>query len=305
MEQQTPSDGVGQEPASTEGFPQNRHFGRPTPVGDEQFGEGESPHQADQELVRLLHRDTFQGPRWDLFVEQYFAYGQKFLHKTVCTGQIFARCAKLGWPVGTSLERGVLREYAAEREMLVDDAVATAVNRFREQALLGGNWQPELGSSLRSYFIGGLVHEFPNAFRRWRKQWKDGQVSRPVDHHNLAILEQTIESNLLASPATDPAHHAVVADQLERVLRTGDDEIAIIAELRKAGREWDEIGEILGKSGKAAHAKWSRFCLRVRQQQPGLSEQRAQPRRTGEPESAPRPPRPRSDRTGDRTAEEV
>ncbi|MFE2291148.1 hypothetical protein [Streptomyces sp. NPDC059452] len=255
--------------------------------------------------MRLLREDGFQGPRWDLFVEQCFAYGQKFLHKAVCTGHIFRRCDKTGRPVGTSLEREVLREHAAEREMLVDDAVATAVNRLREQALLGGNWQPELGSSLRSYFIGGLVHEFPNAFRRWRKQWKDGQASRPVDHHNLGILEQNIELNLLAPPATDPAHHAVVADQLERILRTGDHEIATIADMRKAGQEWDEIGRALGKSGKAAHAKWSRFCLRVRQQQPGLNEQRDRPRGTDEPESAPRPPRPHSDQTGDRTAEGV
>lgn len=260
--------------------------------------------RADSALVERLRADDFQGPQWDLLIGKLTAYGRNFLHQTICDSRIFQRCMELGRPVGTSEERALLREHVAAREELVMDVLAMVAERFREHALRGGEWRPERGGSLRSYYVGALVLEFPNAYRRWHKRWREDRLLRAVDSEDLVVLEHMTARMFLLPAAIDPAHHAVVADLLERALQTGDEEIRKIAELRKLDWEWGDIGASLGKSGNAASEKWRRFCAAARKAQEGLDEAIA-PQTPGGPSRMSRPPHPRSDEPADHTVKEV
>ncbi|MFE4758755.1 hypothetical protein ACFRIB_52950 [Streptomyces mirabilis] len=251
--------------------------------------------RADRALVHQLRAAGFQGPQWDMFIGKLTAYGRNFLHKTICDSRIFQRCMEIGRPVGTSEERALLREHVAAREELVMDLLVVVAERFREHALRGGEWRPERGGSLRSYYVGALVLEFPNAYRRWRRRWCEDRMLRAVDSEDLAVLEQTAARMFLLPAAIDPARHAVAADLLERALRVGDAEIRKIAELRKLDWEWGEIGAALDKSGKAASEKWRRFCAAARKQQEGLDEVSTLQGAPSGPSRLSRPPQPRSD----------
>ncbi|MEU4039903.1 hypothetical protein [Streptomyces collinus] len=184
------------------------------------------------------------------------------------------------------------------------DVLATAAGRFREQALLGGGWKPELGSSLRSYYVGALVLEFPNAFRRWHTQWRAEDGLRPVQWTDLLELEQVAGRLFVMPAAVDPAHQVAVADLLERTLAAGDDEIRKIAELRKLGCEWQEIGTWLGKNANAASEKWRRFCADIRKQHKERTEGSGEQDPAGT-ETASSLTHPRRGQPGDRKAEEV
>ncbi|AUG76896.1 hypothetical protein CFP65_2036 [Kitasatospora sp. MMS16-BH015] len=222
--------------------------------------------EAQRRLVEYLRARDFQGPAWELFIGQLTAFGRNYLHKSICNSRIFKQCLAQGRPVGTSPDREFLREHRAAREMLVMDVLAATATQFRENALRGGAWQPSLGSSLRSYYVGALVLEFPNAYRRWLTRWRSEDGLHLFAWQDLLELER-LDGRMFILPAPhDPAHQVAVSDLLERTLATGDDEIRKIAELRKLGWEWDEVGAKLGKSGNAASEKWRRFCAGIRQQ---------------------------------------
>jgi len=232
---------------------------------------------------------------------RFTAYGQSFLHKTIGNSTIFQRCKDLARPVGTSDGRAFLREHIAAREDLVQDVLSHVAISFREHTLKGGGWKPEAGGSLRSYYTGALVFEFPNAYRRWKKRWPDSWLLYAVDSGDLEVFEHTRSRMFLLPSPIDPVHHAIVADLLERALQAGDEEIRKIAELRKLDVEWPEIGVLLGKTAHAASEKWRRFCLKTRKEGEGPDE----PPALNDPSGPPQPPRPRDGRSTDRTAKEV
>ena len=262
---------------------------------------GTSTQQAEKELVEQLRAHDFAGTTWELFMGRFTAYGQSFLHKTIGNSTIFQRCRDLGRPVGTSDDRVFLREHVAARDDLVQDVLSHVAISFREHTLKGGGWKPEAGGSLRSYYTGALVLEFPNAYRRWKKRWADARLLYAVDSGDLEVFEHTNARMFLLPSPIDPAHHAIVTNLLEQALQAGDEEIRKIAELRKLDVEWPEIGALLGKTARAASEKWRRFCLKAR----GDGEDPDRSPVPNKPSGPPQPPPPRDGRSTDNKAKEV
>ncbi|SOE12137.1 DNA-directed RNA polymerase specialized sigma subunit, sigma24 family [Streptomyces sp. 2323.1] len=135
-------------------------------------------HMADARLVNVLAEDGFAGPRYERFEEELARYGISVMRGWMYSGFVFKLVASRGFnllPHDVELEQ--LARDSDLREELAMMTVARALRRFRERALVGGGWKPAGGASITTYFMGACAYEFPNEFRRHRKEeerWRRG-----------------------------------------------------------------------------------------------------------------------------------
>ncbi len=133
---------------------------------------------ADERLVRLLSGDGFAGPRYERFEDELARYGISVMRGWMHSGFVFKLAASRGFNLKPhDLELEQLARDSDLREELAMMTVARALPRFRERALIGEGWKPEGGASITTYFMGACAYEFPNEFRRHRKEeerWRRG-----------------------------------------------------------------------------------------------------------------------------------
>jgi hypothetical protein len=116
----------------------------------------------DQRLCQVLATQDFEGPIWDRFQDALTRYGIQVLRSWLGTGLIFRRCEERGLPT-----RGPQRLSADERLELAALTVAESIVIFREKALREGAWDSDRGASLRTYFVGRCLLQFPRIYERW------------------------------------------------------------------------------------------------------------------------------------------
>ncbi|WP_345561126.1 hypothetical protein [Streptomyces plumbiresistens] len=210
--------------------------------------------EQDRRLHELLGQSDFQGPAYDVVMSNLVDGARRIVLAGITSGSIFAACAKIGRPITDAKMIELLQRDAGERDEVVAELLAVGATRFRDDALIGGRWKPLGGSSLQTFFVGALVRELPNVFRKWSK---DHQRFKPglTDPSQLPSHGQP--------PAPDPVRHAVTADQIEQALAGADPGIRIMAEMIKLRYPWAEMAEVLGISEKAAQQRWTRFVRRI------------------------------------------
>lgn len=210
--------------------------------------------EQDRRLYELLRQSDFRGPAYDVVMSNLVEAARRIVLAGITNGSIFAACAKIGRPLTDAKMMGLLQTDAGEREEVVAELLAVGSAGFREHALIGGRWKPHGGASLQTFFVGALVRELPNVFRKWSK---DHQRFKPglTDPSRLPAHGQP--------SAPDPVRHAVTTDQIEQALSGADPGIRIIAELIKLRYPWAEMAEILGISEKAAQQRWKRFIRKI------------------------------------------
>lgn len=120
----------------------------------------EVPH-ADKELVDQLQAESCAGPLWDRAAIEFARYGWAVISAWLRSGAIAQKC----WEKGRRI-RLPDKWTIEDQEDLAERAVAEGLEMFR-RALLTGRWKPDMGASLRTYFIGGCVLVFPNILRHW------------------------------------------------------------------------------------------------------------------------------------------
>ncbi|MFE6486760.1 hypothetical protein ACFVGN_28015 [Streptomyces sp. NPDC057757] len=121
----------------------------------------------DQRILEVLAQDGFQGPRYDLFVDELVRYGISVLRGWMHSGFIFRLVAERGF--GLHPHELDLEELASDsdlREELATMTVARALPRFRQRALIEGGWTCQGGASIATYFMGACAYDFPNEYRR-------------------------------------------------------------------------------------------------------------------------------------------
>jgi DNA-directed RNA polymerase specialized sigma24 family protein len=143
-----------------------------------------------------------------------WVYSQRVLTSWVSTGKIFRKVAALGRPVTRSPRLDGDVDLVRD---LVDDAIMGGLGLFKRE-VLSGRWYAGGGASLRSYFVGACILEFPNAYRRGR-----------------ALTEQT------ATP-TEPA---LIYDELDRGTRAGPGILTLISEYEQLERYLADHGPLL------------------------------------------------------------
>lgn len=216
--------------------------------------------EAESAILDTLVKDDFQGPYWEMASNSLADYGWRTLVKWIGTGQIFDECLAIGRGLPPNdAARIVLFHDWDTRFELASDTVLAALPKFRER-LASGSWDPEQ-ASLATYFVGALILEFPNIYRRWERGRDLLEKEAPLDV-------------MLDAPSADrgPAARAAARDEAERILWTMPPDLRKIVQLRADGYPLAEAARIIGKSPKAIEhrmARWrTRYAKRRSSEQP-------------------------------------
>ena len=81
----------------------------------------------------------------------------------IATKIIFERCKEKGFGLSI-LDRQFTQE---EIEGLANYTVAMALRYFRTKVLMKRRWDPTKGASIRTFFVGQCIFQFPNIYREW------------------------------------------------------------------------------------------------------------------------------------------
>jgi len=184
----------------------------------------------DGRLYQVLSTQNFEGPGWERFQDALARYGLQVLMSWIHKGLIFRLCRERGIPT----KRPVLID-AVGVDHLAYGTVAEAIHAFRERVLRRDKWTPAGGASLRTYFIGQCLFQFPRVYERWlREEQEWAALERPTE---LAVLD----------PAPGPAEQAEVRLLLTTALAVdGTRRLAKVLHLIDAGFGQAEVAERLG-----------------------------------------------------------
>lgn len=208
--------------------------------------------QADLELRNDLALAGFTGPQWRRFAEELARYGRAVMKAWCYSGEIFNQCRRKNcYPGPPPDDWG-----DDDRDGLADDVVAHAIKAFRERALIFGEWDWKAGASLKTYFIGACVYQFPNAFRRWRTEDQTWRHLRRLDPAAEEFLEHRHHDHTddlaLIRLESSTAFDAIP-----------DDRTKIAMLMHSQGYTYPEIAELLDTSVKAVDGLLIRHRKRV------------------------------------------
>lgn len=198
--------------------------------------------RSDHELVEALRADGFQGHEYKIFENELARYGLAVMPSWLATGHVFHLTARRGRPQEPS-ERE-LNEFATSpdaRDELASAVVAETLPWFRDRALLQGQWSPDGGASITTYFMGACVLQFPNRLRSWRQRQKRWTRQDNADALHLG-------RGAVDDPATIVAGDAQVMEHLSRL---GPRARSIVS-AHLAGYSHAAIAEMFGENSARA-----------------------------------------------------
>jgi DNA-directed RNA polymerase specialized sigma24 family protein len=160
---------------------------------------------AEAELIDRIMFAGYAGPDWDRLREALAGYGFVVCHAWIASGQIFAECAK-------KRIAGLRRDarLPGDAEDVAQETVIAALPFFRARVLVPRVWKPELGASLKTFFVGACVLHFRNAYRGWRRQqnrfgvFQDVEVARVGDGRPSSRPDRAAAVALLLHDVKDP-----------------------------------------------------------------------------------------------------
>lgn len=194
---------------------------------------------AEDQLVRLLRSQGFEGEEYEAFEARLMRYALKVLDVWLQYGQVFSECASVGRPVSpTDRERTCLRRSREDREDIATMVVGLAIVRFRADALLGGGWQSSKGASITTYFMNGVKLEFANEFRKWQ-----GEGRRWAPPSSMMVPLEICQM--------DPADLLAQRETVVASLRDLSESDRTIIALHYDGWSNAEIAEVVGRTVKA------------------------------------------------------
>lgn len=130
--------------------------------------------RADRLLLKELVARGFTGSLHDAFRNELARYGMDVLTAWIRSGKIARLCRERGRP--TSIEELRTMQWDTdELSELAIETVAHGIYYFYTEVLQPGRWKPERKATLKTFFVGSCVLQFPNAYRRWLRdgyQWR-------------------------------------------------------------------------------------------------------------------------------------
>ena len=198
--------------------------------------------KVDLELRNFLQQHNFSGPAWKLFAEELARYALAVVRLWLETGEIFFQCKRKRCYPGPPPEWWT----KDDREELANAVVAEALRTFRQRALIEEGWKVEGGASLKTYFIGTCTLEFPNLFRKWKKE--EEQI------RELLSIEGLIETShdrysLSGRSTSDTVTDSILAWDAFRQIKSGRVKAVIL--LTGMGYSASEIAEVFQVTKKA------------------------------------------------------
>jgi len=202
--------------------------------------------EGDAELVTQLMLRKYEGPLWDRFATALAQYGLPVIGAWVRYGLIFKHCESKG--LG-ALEHADLAE-EDKRQLALDtvgETVGKAVDGFRTNVLAKGVWRSGKGATLKTFFIGQCILQFPNIYRKWRTDFVTARrVRRAVKKMDLEFLPRTTPVDVTA----------FLRIEIQKLRTQGPTDATLRALANKGwGLSNAEIGEILGMTPGAVQAR--------------------------------------------------
>jgi len=212
--------------------------------------------EADRELISALARVGFTGPTQEMFEAELAAYTYPVMMAWTRTGEIIKRCKQKGRPLGIcDTDAGWSRDDRCE---LSTETVARALVFFRKKVLLAGVWDHTRGATIKTYFVGACLFQFPNVYQRWnteRRSWQDRcavVVDDPEDPAGLRRLGSDDNTE----------EHAIARHQLQQVMTELKDsypDLRQVVQLQLLGYTCAQAAAHLGLSARAIEGQWYRF----------------------------------------------
>jgi DNA-directed RNA polymerase specialized sigma24 family protein len=201
--------------------------------------------EADKELVNRLMWRGYTGPEWRSFAAALAEYGFQVIRVWVLNGVIFRRCEQKGiaglWPVPRDSD---------DSTELACETVSEGIRAFRKKVLIPGRWDPTRGATLKTFFIGQCLFQFPNVYRRWMRE------SQPVVVDQNSLAEELATARTLAAPVP------MVAELRRALQRLSPDSPQAMEALVEMGYSQGEISELLGTTLRAVESKLYRHRRR-------------------------------------------
>jgi len=215
----------------------------------------------DDAMVAQLREQGFQGLGYEVFQAAVASYGFAVMRALIRRGEIFRLTADRKRPVRTGPE---VREHLAspsgddDRQELAMETVATALPRFREDALLNGRWSIQGGASVNTFFIGSCILAFANVFRAWlTNEFGPRRHLRQCDMELQERPNMWGDSDMDADPADTAVRNSVLRSALD--LAPNSRVRQIVGELAFTAREYSELAEKVGMSEDAVKQAVFRF----------------------------------------------
>jgi hypothetical protein len=194
---------------------------------------------ADAELLYQLMLGKYAGRDWLAFADLLARYGLAVLTAWIEKDALVRMCLAKGIRAPR-----LLRHTRSEREDIARWIVTESIFVFRRDVLIPGRWNAAKGATLKTYFIGQCLLQYPNAYREWQQQ----HVPRPYDREELA-RQLGAEGQVPASPA-QLAELNMRLPELVAAPRSP----AALAALFAAGFSQEEIGANAGLTTQAVQS---------------------------------------------------
>lgn len=218
--------------------------------------------EADRELISVLAKVGFTGPAQEMFEAELAAYGYPVMMAWTRTGEIIRRCAQKGRPLGiTDTGAGWSRDDRCE---LSTETVARALDFFRTKVLIPGTWDHTRGATIKTYFVGACLFQFPNVYHRWDTERRNWQARcTPV------IDDPDDPAGLHELPSGDSTEgQALARRELQLVMADLEEnypDLRRIVGLELQGYTDAQAAAELGISARAIEGQWYRYrCRRER-----------------------------------------
>jgi hypothetical protein len=205
----------------------------------------------DAELSDRLRAAGCQGNEWEVFAAALYKRAVKTTYRWIVEGAIFLQCRKRNRTVAP----GDVGEWSEnDLRALARETVEDNFTLFKGKGILGGDWDPDKGASLFTYFMNGVVLSFPNVFRRFERSRRQ---RRRVDlHDNLDRLDQADTSDYSTSLSRCAA---VLKELLDAIPTAEQRRVAELFLIDCLG--FNQIAQRLGTTEAAARSSWNRAKL--------------------------------------------
>ncbi|NMI63160.1 sigma-70 family RNA polymerase sigma factor [Streptomyces sp. RLA2-12] len=129
--------------------------------------------EADRALYERLKRDDFVGREMERLSQDLWVYGWKALRAWMRDGTLVEKCGERRIPVPARWsEIEVLKRRGDIRDEIAHEAVQSAVKTFTEAYLPAGQWDPDKGATMRTYFTRTCMYAFRDAFKKWASGYR-------------------------------------------------------------------------------------------------------------------------------------
>lgn len=203
----------------------------------------------DQGIVldlQLRGYDT-STPEWVEFATAMAEYGYSVLKGWLISGTLYRMAASHGNGQGVNGLGKIpdtLRLAGDDAHTLATDVLIVSIDQFRSKTLMHPRpekrWNPTGGASLKTFFVGRCLMEFPDCYVKWHRQ----ETRIHVELGRYAALDDTdrLRHVDLEEAATGSATVGEVFAEVDPLVR-------VMFELQDEGYSYNEIAEMLTGAG--------------------------------------------------------